>query len=62
VWLDGYDEQERVQVIHVDSSGHEIDASSRHIDSYYTAAAYDSTTHSFWVTAPSGSVSRLDVP
>jgi Tol biopolymer transport system component len=62
VWLHGYDEQERVQVIHVDAGSHEIDASSRPIDSYYTAAAYDSTAHSFWVTAPSGSVSRLELP
>jgi YVTN family beta-propeller protein len=61
VWLDGYDEQERVQVIHVDARTHEIDASSKPIQSYYTGAAFDPTTRSFWVTAPLGSVTRLDL-
>ncbi len=61
VWLDGYDEQERVQVIHVDARTHEIDASSKPIESYYTGAAFDPTTRSFWVTAPLGSVTRLDL-
>lgn len=61
VWLDGYDEQERVQVVHVDARTHEIDASSKPIQSYYTGAAFDPTTISFWVTAPLGSVTRLDL-
>jgi TolB protein len=61
VWLDGYDEQERVLLVHVDARTHEIDASSKPIDSYYTGAAFDPTTSSFWVTAPLGSVTRLDM-
>jgi YVTN family beta-propeller protein len=61
VWLDGYDEQERMLLIHVDGQAHEIDASSKPIESYYTGAAFDPTTASFWVTAPLGSVTRFEL-
>lgn len=61
VWLDGYDDQERVLLIHMDAQTHEIDASSKPIESYYTGAAFDRTTRSIWVTAPLDSVTRLDL-
>jgi YVTN family beta-propeller protein len=61
VWLDGYDDQERVLLIHVDARTQEIDASSESIEPYYTGATFDPTTNSFWVMAPFGSITRLDL-